>query len=59
MEGALEKWAADNLQYRLGTCPWLMMVQDGAYGLLGSPDSLILLPSSSLFKEKTHPPTYV
>lgn len=59
LEGALEEWAADNLQYSLGTCPWLVMVQDGARGLLGSPDSLILLPSSLLFKEKTPPHTHM
>lgn len=29
VEGALEKWAADNMQYSLGTCPWLVMMQDG------------------------------
>lgn len=37
-----------------GHIPWLVMVQDGAHGLLSSPDSLILFPSSSVFKEKTH-----
>lgn len=52
--GTLEKWAADNLQYSLGTCPWLVMGQGGAHGLLSSPDSLILLPSSSVFKEQTY-----
>lgn len=49
----LEEWAADNLQYSLGTRPWLVMVQDGARGLLSSPDSLSLFSSPSVFKEQT------
>lgn len=54
VEGALEKWAADNMQYSLGTCPWLVMMQDGCWAAL---TAWSCCPAHC--SRTKHPPTHV